>query len=79
MRETDTKKLSNAVKFKLLNDEINQQTKIVQIAQYGITGYGVSRQGIQNPSIIFVPKLRSVAQNEWKKTPIYIFLLSLQR
>ena len=23
--------------------------------------------------IIVVPKLRSVAQNEWKKTPIYIF------
>ena len=46
MRETDTKKLSNAVNFKFLNDEINQKTKIVQIAQYGITGYGVSRPGI---------------------------------
>ena len=46
MREIDTKKLSNAVKFKFLNDEINQKTKIVQIAQYGLTGYGVSRPGI---------------------------------
>ena len=44
---------------------------VVAAGHYGITGYGVSRPGIL--PLFLVSKLRSVAQNEWKKTPIYNF------
>ena len=33
----------------------------------------VNQMASDHSFIFLVPKLRSVAQNEWKKTPIYIF------
>ena len=56
---------------KLLNFENGEPQQLVKIRVFKIDYFILS--------LFLVPKLRSVAQNEWKKHPYIYFLLSVQK